>query len=423
MPNFGYDNSSTKAQGAATNEEVTDLDNGKVDNTDIDNVTTTVPNNDDVTQNPDNSSKDNNKNDGTEEESNNNGLVEGTIIEFDNNKYTVDKNGNLVTEDGTIFKEAKDVDDFIKEFDKVDEQDNELNINNILNHVGVDIVGEDGNPIEFENSVEGISSYINSVIEQQQDEFARAGVNQLFNEYPVLQDFLNYYIANGNSVDGFGQVCDRSGIVLDENNVAQQEAIIRQSFQEFGKRGNVDEYIQYLKDKDMLFDTAKDELQGLIDSDNAYKEQIAQQAREAVAEQEREETEYWNGVHQAIKERKIAGYQIPETIIINRDGKKIAATPNDFFNYVYQVDEQGNSRYANDLANLTLEQKRDDALLRAYLRFTGGTYADLVNLAIKDQEVKTLRFKAKDNNKRVGRIIPPTPKAQKGVKTDYGYNG
>ena len=87
------------------------------------------------------------------------------------------------------------------------------------------------------------------------------------------------------------------------------------------------------------------------------------------------------------------------------------------------MDEQGNSRYANDLANLTLEQKRDDALLRAYLRFTGGTYADLVNLAIKDQEVKTLRFKAKDNNKRVGRIIPPTPKAQKGVKTDYGYNG
>ena len=98
-----------------------------------------------------------------------------------------------------------------------------------------------------------------------------------------------------------------------------------------------------------------------------------------------EETAYWTGVQETIKNRKIAGYEIPETIIINKDGKKIAATPNDFFNYVYQVDENGNSRYNNDLAAMTPEQRRDDSLLRAYLRFTGGSYADLVNLAIKDQ--------------------------------------
>ena len=157
-----------------------------------------------------------------------------------------------------------------------------------------------------------------------------------------------------------------------------------------------------------MFATAQEELQGLVDADNAYKEQIAQEAKEAAIRQQQEETAYWTGVQETIKSRKIAGYEIPETIIINKDGKKIAATPNDFFNYVYQVDENGNSRYNNDLAAMTPEQRRDDSLLRAYLRFTGGSYADLVNLAIKDQEVKKLRLVAKDNSRRTARIVPPT---------------
>lgn len=425
MPDFGYGSTSGQTTtNSGASDAVTDLDTGKHDaaGTGDGNIT----NIDDNNNNEGNTTVDNNggNGDGNKDTGSQDGdveLVEGSVIEVGDDSYTVDKDGNLVDKDGNIFKEAKDVQEFIKGFD-VDNNDNtELSINTIKEHLGVDIVGEDGNPIEFDNTPEGVAAYIDSVIEQREDELAEAGVNRLIETYPIIQDVLNYYVANGNSLEGFGEVKDRSNITIDEKNIAQQEAIIRESFREFDRRGNVDEYIQYLKDKGILFSTAQEELQGLVDADNAYKEQIAQEARQAAIQREQEETAYWTGVQETIKGRKIAGYEIPETIIINRDGKKIAATPNDFFNYVYQVDENGNSRYNNDLAAMTPEQRRDDSLLRAYLRFTGGSYADLVNLAIKDQEVKKLRLIAKDNSRRTARIVPPTSSKSKGGNTDFGY--
>lgn len=425
MLNFGYGSTSNQTTAnSGASDTVTDLDTGKHDiaGTGDGNVTDIDDNN----NNGGNGTVDNNggNGDGNKNTGSQDGdveLVEGSVIEVGDDSYTVDKDGNLVDKDGNIFKEAKDVQEFIKGFD-VDNNDNtKLSINTIKEHLGIDIVGEDGNPIEFDNTPEGVAAYIDSVIEQREDELTEAGVNRLIETYPIIQDVLNYYVANGNSLEGFGEVKDRSNITIDEKNIAQQEAIIRESFREFDRRGNVDEYIQYLKDKGILFSTAQEELQGLIDADNAYKEQIAQEAKEAAIRQQQEETAYWAGVQETIKSRKIAGYEIPETIIINKDGKKIAATPNDFFNYVYQVDENGNSHYNNDLAAMTPEQRRDDSLLRAYLRFTGGSYADLVNLAIKDQEVKKLRLIAKDNSKRTARIVPPTSSKSKGGNTDFGY--
>lgn len=428
MPDFGYGGASgqpTNTSGASENG--TDLDTGKEEITGAggglatDVTVTPVPEDIDDKGIGNNAGSDNNDkgNDGESKDSKT--LVEGTQIEVDDNTYTVDKDGNLLDKEGNIFKEAKDVQEFIKSFDAIEGEETELSIDAIKDTLGIDVVGEDGKPVEFDNTPEGVAAYVEAVIEQRQEEFAQAGINNLLETYPIVQDVLNYYVANGNSIEGFGEVRDRSNIVIDEKNVAQQEAIIRESFKEFGKGGNVDDYIQYLKDKGMLYNTAQEELQGLIDADLQAKEELAEQAREAAIREQQESDAYWNSVNEVIKSRKISGYEIPETIIINRDGKKIAATPTDFFNYVYQVDQQGNSRYTNDLAQLTPEQRRDDSLLRAYLRFTGGSYADLVNLAIKDKEVSKLRLKAKENNKRTARIVPPTTNKSNGGIKDFGY--
>lgn len=428
MPDFGYGGTSGQpTNNSGASENGTDLDTGKLDITGAGGGNaadlTVAPIPDDIEDEEQiDDSTDTNNDKGTNEDNNDSSaLVEGTQIEVDDSTYTVDKDGNLLDKEGNIFKEAKDVQEFIKSFDTIEGEETELSIDAIKDRLGVDILGENGKPVEFENTPEGVAAYVESVIEQRQDEFAKAGVNQLLETYPIVQDVLNYYIANGNSLDGFGELKDRSNIVIDEKNIAQQEAIIRESFKEFNKRGNVDEYIQYLKDKGMLYDTAQEELQGLVDADMQTKEELAEAAREAAIKEQQESEAYWTSVNEVIKNRKIAGYEIPETIIVNRDGKKIAATPTDFFNYVYQVDQQGKSRYHEDLAKLTPEQKRDDSLLRAYLRFTGGSYADLVNLAIKDKEVTTLRLKAKENSKRTARIIPPTTNKPKGSKTDFGY--
>lgn len=345
----------------------------------------------------------------------------GTIIEIGDDKYTIDDKGNLVDKDGNIFKEAKDVKDFIAGFETVDEAE-EMTMKNILAKVGVEVVDDDDKPIEFDDTPDGVAAYINSVIEQKQNEYAVAGVNKLIETYPFVSDVINYYVANGGTLDGFNQIKDRSGITINENNVAQQEAIVREYHRESGRKDNVDKYIQYLKDSGQLYDTAKDNLNAMIEADKAERERTAKEAEEQRKEYQAQQDAYWKGVKESIDGKKIAGYQIPDTIILNRDGKKIAVTPNDFFNYLYLVDENGDSMYVKDLKNLTPEARRDDELLRAYLMFTGGSYADLVNMAIKEKEVKTLKLKAIENNKRGVKVTPPTASNRNNSQNlDFGY--
>ena len=237
-----------------------------------------------------------------------------------------------------------------------------------------------------------------------------------------MNDVLNYYIANGNSLEGFGQVPDRSGIVIDDTNEAQQEAIIRAAWNEQGRKGDVEGYISYLKSSGTLLATAQEELAALQESDAQYRKELEEEAERK--ENERIETlqKYWNGVHDVIKTRQIAGYQIPEQIIITRNGQKLSVTPEDFFNYIYRVDEEGHSAYERDLAKQTPESRRDDEILRAYLTFVGGNYSNLVNMAINKEKVATLKLRAKERSASTVRITKPTTTKPSGANIDLGYN-
>lgn len=351
-------------------------------------------------------------------------LEEGMTIEVPTENgtvlYTVDKDKNLIDKDGNIFKEAKDVKDFLKDFSTGDDTDPEkVTIENIQNSIGIEVTDEKGEKIVYDDSLEGIQNYVKDVIEHQKKEVAEASVNALFEKYPVLSEFLNYYVANGNSYDGFGQAPDRTNVTLDENNETQLEGIIRTAWKEQKRTGDVDGYINWLKSSGTLYATAKTELEGLQAADKARKETYEREAQEAEAKRVKEVTEYWNGVNNVIKSRKIAGYTIPESIIIQKDGHKVANTPNDFFNYLYQVDDKGHSRYENDLLKLTPEQRRDDEILRAYLMFTGGSYADLVKMAINEDKIKTIRLQAKNAEKRTIRVMPKTK--NNNSSQDFGY--
>lgn len=346
-------------------------------------------------------------------------LSEGQVVEIGDDSYTVDKDGNLVDKDGNIFKESKDVQDFLKGFEVDDtDSDEELNIGNIQKALGIELTDDNDQPIQFENTVEGVKSYINSVIEAQKKDIAESAVAAVFTRYPIVEDFLNYYIANGDSYEGFGQRPDRSNITIDDNNEAQQENIIRTAWKERNMAGDVESYIQYLKASNILASTARNELKALQESDKQKRDEYEKEAKRVEEEKAKSLKEYWDGVANVITNRKIAGYEIPEQILITRDGKKLTATPKDFYNYIYQVDKDGKSAYAKDFAKLTPEQKRDDEILRAFLTFTGGTYANLVDMAIKEEKIKTLKLHAKEQKKTSVRVKPAT---KKGNDLDFGF--
>lgn len=428
---FGYDPSKTGNNTGEGNENgnggtSTDITTGKV-NTDTNGVPADDINDNNGDGNKGDSNKDNgNKNDNNGDDNKNtnleNHLEAGTSIEVGENTYTVDEQGNLVDKDGNIFKEAKDVDAWLKEFDKIENTEDEININTIQDAIGIQITDDNDKPIEFENSIEGIKSYINAVVETARDEHYGTAINTLYQKYPILNDVLNYYLANGNSLEGFNEIPDRSGITINDSDEAQQEAIIRTAWKEQGRKGDVESYLQYLKSSGTLLATAKEELAGLQEADAQYRKEIEEEAERKENERIKRLEDYWNGVHDVIKSRNIAGYQIPETIVINRDGQKISVTPEDFFNYVYRVDNDGLSAYERALAAETPESRRDDEILRAYLKFVGGNYSNLVSMAINKEKVATLRLKAKERNTTTVRVTKPQQTGVKGTDIDFGYN-
>lgn len=416
---FGYnggDNVDTINNPDVNNNDdvVTDIDTGKIEH-DVNGVPA-----DDLVD--DTKPSDAPKKEDKVDENNKGSLEVGTAIEVGDETYTVASNGDLVDANGNVFKQASEVDAWLKEFDSVEEDTKDsISISSIQEALGVEITDEDDKPIQFDNTPEGVKAYVDAVVETKRQEHMEAAINTLYQKYPIIDEVLNYYIANGNSLEGFGQMPDRSNIVVDDNNEAQQEAIIRAAWSEQGRKGDVTGYINYLKSSGTLLATAKEELQVLQESDRQYRENLAKQAEETERRNNEMLMQYWNGVHEVIKTRKIAGYEIPENIIINRNGQKLSVTPNDFFNYIYRVDQDGRSAYERDLANETPESRRDDEILRAYLKFVGGNYSNLVNMAINKEKVNTLKLKAKERTNNTVRIVKPKESGTKGANIDLGY--
>lgn len=333
-------------------------------------------------------------------------LKEGSVVTVGEDSYTVDANGNLLDKDNNIFKSSNEVAEWLAQFETVDDDEDAdaINLANIQKAIGIDLSDENGNPVEFENSIEGIKSYINGVVEANREENYRAAFNSIQQQYPFIDDVINYWVANNNSLEGYNEIPDRSKIEVIPNNTAQHEAIIRQAWAESKRPGNIEDYLQYLKSSGNLEAVARDELKGLQQLDADYRERIAQQAEEVEAKQQQYIAEYWNSVQDIVQSGKIAGYDIPETITVNRDGRSIAVGRNEFFNYLYQVDGEGKSMYQRDIEATDETAQLQDQLLRAYLMFTGGSYADLVTMADNKNKVKHLKLTAKNSKKPSVRI-------------------
>ena len=328
-------------------------------------------------------------------------LTEGDSIEFEGATYTVDATGNLVDDKGNIFKEAKDVKSWISSMDvSNDQNDNDFNLNSIQEALGITVTDDNGNPVEFTNDAEGVKSYINSVIDLKSKDIQTATINKLFADNPLLKEFTDYVQLTG-SPQGFGELPDRSGIEIDKNNINQQEAIIRMAAQEFGNKSLNENYIKYLKDSGGLYDEAKQQLTALVEKDAAMRKDIEEQAEANRQAEQIRINEYWQNVNKVIEGRIIAGYKLPESFTKEVNGQKVVYTPNDFYNYLNKAIEQdadGNivTGYQRDLSKLTDEEYLNRELLDAWLMFTGGTYKDLIDMAVKEDNVRKLKIKSKE---------------------------
>ena len=86
------------------------------------------------------------------------------------------------------------------------------------------------------------------------------------------------------------------------------------------------------------------------------------------------------------------------------------------------MDNEGKSAYQRDLEAETPETLRDDNILRAYLKFVGGNYSNLVDMAINEKQVTKLKLKAKENKQSTIRISKPNTTNKQNKDIDLGYS-
>lgn len=415
---LGYEEITPNGEPA---EEKTPINNEpKVDENGnpIQDVNQNQPNNNEENPNEENPNEENKENPNEEDIK----LEEGNTVTVEDKTYTVDKDGNLVDDKGNIFKKAEEVKDWLKEFSVDETKDDEINLDNIQKALDYEVTDEEGNPITYENNIEGVKAYINDVIETSKLEHYETAINTLYQKYPILQEVLNYYIANGNSLEGFTETPDRSNITIDDTNEEQQIEIIKTLWKEQGIKGDVTQYINYLKNASILTSTAKEALDTLKSIDAENKKAYEEEAERRKQESYEAEVEHWTNIKNIIDSKEIAGYKIPDSITISRNGQKISVTPNDFFNYIYRVDNENKSAYQRDLEAEEPSKRLNDEILRAYLKFTGGSYADLVNMAINQEKVNNLKLKAKQNANSKSIKINRTTNTKQTKDIDLGYN-
>lgn len=380
----------------------------------------------DITNKDNQNQDDNNGNDGNQDGDNQEGennddansstgeLSVGDNVEFEGNTYTVAENGDLVDKDGKVFKEAKDVKGWIDSLQE--EVDDTINLETIQDVFGETIVGEDGKPVEFTNDPEGVKAYVNAVFELKSKEIQEGAINKLYADNPMLKQFQDYVQVTGSPV-GFGELPDRTGWQIEKENAGQQEAIIRMAAKEFGNRSINDNYIKYLKDTGGLYDEAVNQLAALQEKDKAVRSDIEKRASEARANEQQQIEVYWNKVNDVINSGTIAGYKLPDSFVKEVNGKKQTLTKTDFYNYLSrqtEVDADGNriTGYQKDLEKESEDDYLYRELINAWLMFTGGTYKDLANMAIKEDAVRVLKLKSKENRAhKTVKVTKPVTKA------------
>lgn len=144
--------------GANNTEEVIDNNNNSDASTNEDDVTHLNGGDvDDITNTPENNNNDesNQVDENNNDNSSTGELTIGDQIEYEGVTYTIANNGDLVDENGNVFKEAKDVSKWLEENNIEDENDS-FDINTLKEDFEVDFTDESGNEIEFDNTPDGI---------------------------------------------------------------------------------------------------------------------------------------------------------------------------------------------------------------------------------------------------------------------------
>jgi len=360
-------------------------------------------------------------------------------IDIDGVVYNLDDKGNAIDDNNVIKFTA----DQLKELE--DNSNEPLPLEEVFKLTNISPVDESGNPIEYENTPQGIAKYVDDVYNIAAQQAVSGYVQTLFSTYPVLRDVINHLNTNNGNIENFVPVADYNSIQLDPENEEQLKNIIYTARTKRGEsKEKIDKYYNYLKDSKTIFTEAEEELNYLQESLTKEQQNRIKAEADAEAKQIQDAIDYWgvsvdkkgnmqianveNSVYDIIKKGKLKigadTYNIPDKIKINDNGKVTYSTRDDFFRYLYEPVKVtvGNQTFTmtRHEYDLQLENNKRDVhadVFDAFKRFVKYDTEQFLKEAISQNKTAAIKRLRTDKMNKQGknpiksenvRIILPT---------------
>lgn len=239
----------------------------------------------------------------------------------------------------------------------------------------------------YEDTEEGLVEFTKEIAQN----IAEDQINELFQQFPLVQKHLDFVMAGGDSekfFQAYNPNLDYSQYEIDKGDLRTQKAFISEYFK---TKGHDDEFIKDMledyEDSGKLYDKATIAQKQLANLQREERENLIEEQKRVQAETAQKQQEFWEGVANVIDEGKeFAGIRIPE--------KEKAR----FFDYISApINKNGATKRDEDYANAELEVK----LAIDYLMFKGFKLNDIISTKAKTESAKNLRDRIVNHQEKV----------------------
>ena len=240
---------------------------------------------------------------------------------------------------------------------------------------------------EYDDTEEGLLAMTQDVGQQ----IAEDQLNNLFENFPLVQKHLEYVLNGGESRDfmqAYDPQLDYNQVSFEEDDTRSQKAILSDYFATKGHDQNfINELLTDYEDTGKLYQKAESARVALGKMQEQSRSQLVEQQKQQRAQQEEQQEEFWNGVYEAIDSTDdFAGISIPK-----REKSK-------FFDYISNpVTNDGRTQRDLDHSEAEMETK----LAIDYLMFKGFDLSKLVETKARTSNAKSLRDRISRNEERV----------------------
>lgn len=343
-------------------------------------------------------------------------LIEGAEIELDGVKYVLNKDGNI-EKDGKVFKTKADLQTLLLADNTPEDVDY---VNEIQKATNLVILGQNNQPIAYENTLPGFTNYVQDVHRNGQELGARQYEETLFNRFPVLKSVIEHLTLKG-SLDGFAETVDYSKITLTDDEAQQTDIYTKAQLARGVSMSEITDMLKYLKEDKKLKVHAEAALNYLKTSQTEASATRARQIQENKTREDQEAARYWNEVDTALtKKELIVGdkkFTLPEIIRVKEaDGKIVTKSLKDFKDYItkprnFNIEGKIYEMTQHDYDELLEDTKRTPHhdLFEAFRRFSKYDDSQIIS--------------ANANSKIVKQVIKLTTKTAGGGSGTSGKTG